>query len=298
MTTPASNWVGLTRQHLQGTTRDELTTLGALLSSGGTSATLATPFSASIVAGALLGTELEVLQITGGVSSPTVNVARGLNGSVGASHANGTNVLVNPRFTDWAIFQALNDELASLSAPSNGLYQIPTPYNFAYSAAVDSYNLTLTGFIDVLDVRWQDVGPSNNWPIVRRYAVQRDADPTAFTGTVALRLYEPVMPGRTIHVIYKAEFTVLTDLTTSVATTGLPATAWDIPPLGAAARLLMAREARRSAFDTQPESRQATDVPPGAARSAAQGLLALRNQRILEEAGRLNARHPMIRRSA
>lgn len=296
--TTAANWVGLTRQHLQGTSRDEITTLGALLSSSGTSATLATPFSAGIVAKALLGIELEVLQITGGVSSPTVNVARGLYGSTGAQHANSSNVLVNPRFTDWAIFQALNDELGALSSPSNGLYQVPTPYNLTYSAAVDSYNLNLTGFIDVIDVRWQDIGPSNNWPIIRRYTVQRDADPTAFTGGVALRLFEAPMPGRTVHVIYKAEFTALTDLTTNTTVTGLPATAWDIPPLGAAARLLMGREARRSAIDAQPEARQATDVPPGTARSAAQALLALRSERIKEEAARLNSRHPMIRRSA
>lgn len=295
--TTAANWVGLTRQHLQGTSRDEITTLGALLSSSGTSATLATPFSGGIVPSALIGIELEVLQVTA-TSTPTVTVVRGLNGSTGAQHANGSNVLVNPRFTDWAIFQALNDELGALSSPSNGLYQIPTPYNFTYTSAVESYNLTLTGFIDVLDVRWQDVGPSNNWPPIRRYVAQRDADPTAFPGSVALRLYEAPIPGRTVHVTYKAEFTALTDLTTNATTTGLPATAWDIPPLGAAARLLMAREGRRSALDIQPESRQATDVPPGAARTAAQGLLAVRNQRIAEEAARLNARHPMIRRSA
>jgi hypothetical protein len=116
---------------------------------------------------------------------------------------------------------------------------------------------------------------------------------------VSLFLYEQPPVGRTMHIRYKGEFVALPAvLATDVTTTGLASTAWDIPPIGAAARLLMGRESRRSSVDAAPESRQASEVPPGTARSAAQGLMALRNQRIKEEASRLKARHPAVRRSA
>jgi hypothetical protein len=297
MATLLSNWIGLTRAHLQGTSRDEINVLGASIAAAGTlTATFTAPLG-GIVKNALVSVELEVIQVTS-TATPTVAIARGLHGSTAATHANATPVLVNPRFTDFAILQALNDELASLSSPANGLYQLLSTDVAATIAA--GYTLALTNFVDILDVRYQDYNTSSDyWPRIRRYTVERDANVTEFPGGVSLFLYEPPPVGRTMHIRYKGEFTPLAAaLATDVTTTGLGASAWDIPPLGAAARLLMGRESRRSSMDAAPESRQAQDVPPGTARSAAQGLLALRNQRIKEESARLKARHPAVRRSA
>jgi hypothetical protein len=292
-----SNWIGLARGHLQGTSRDEINVLGASIAAAGTlTATFTAPLG-GIVKGALLSIDLEVIQVTS-TASPTVAIVRGLHGSTATTHANAAPVLVNPRFTDFAILQALNDELASLSSPANGLYQILTADVAATTAS--SYTLALTNFVDILDVRYQDFNASSAyWPRIRRYTVERDANATSFPGGVNFILYEPAPVGRTMHIRYKGEFTALPAVaSTDVTTTGLPTTAWDIPPIGAAARLLMGRESRRSSADAAPESRQATEVPPGTARSAAQGLMVLRNQRIKEEAARLRARHPAVRRSA
>jgi hypothetical protein len=295
--TLVSNWIGLTRAHLQGTSRDEMNSLGASIAAAGTATATFTAPLGGIVKNALVSVDLEVIQVTN-TATPTVNIARGLHGSTATTHANAAPVLVDPRFTDWAVFQALNDELASLSSPANGLYQILTA-DVAATAAT-GYTLALTNFVDILDIRSQGYDTSSAyWPRIRRYTVERDANVASFPGGVNLILYETPPVGRTMHIRYKGEFTLLAAaLTTDVSTSGLPVTAWDIPPLGAAARLLMGRESRRSSMDAAPEPRQATDVPAGAARSAAQGLMALRNQRIKEEAARLKQRHPAVRRSA
>jgi hypothetical protein len=291
-----ATWIGLTRGHLQGTSRDEINVLGASIAAAGTlTATFTAPLG-GIVKGALLSIDLEVIQVTS-TATPTVAIVRGLHGSTATIHSNAAPVLVNPRFTDFAVFQALNDELASLSSPANGLYQLLSA-DVAATAAT-GYALALTNFVDILDIRHQGYGSTTSWPRIRRYTVERDANATAFSGGVSLFLYETPPVGQTMHIRYKGEFTALPAVaSTDVTTTGLPATAWDIPPIGAAARLLMGRESRRSSADAAPESRQATEVPPGTARSAAQGLMALRNQRIKEEAARLKARHPAVRRSA
>lgn len=292
-----STWIGLTRAHLQGTSRDEINVLGASIAAAGTlTATFTAPLG-GIVKNALVSVELEVIQVTN-TATPTVNIIRGLHGSTAAAHGSALPVLVNPRFTDFAILQALNDELASLSSPANGLYQILSTDVAATIAT--GYTLALTNFVDILDVRYQDYNTSSAyWPRIRSYTVERDANATSFPGGVSLFLRESPPVGRTMHIRYKGEFTALPAvLSTDVTTTGLGATAWDIPPLGAAARLLMGRESRRSSMDAAPESRQASDVPPGTARSAAQGLLALRNLRVKEESARLKQRHPAVKRSA
>lgn len=296
MTTTA-NWIADTRRLLQATSRDEINTLDAAIADTTSDSFTLTLALGGIAKGALLSIDLETLYVLS-VAASTPTVIRGFASTTPAVHDPGTAVYVNPRYTDYEIFKALNDEIGALSSPSNGLFHIPAPYNFTYTAAIDTYNLTLAGFIDVLDVRWSDIGPSHNWIPVRTFTVERDADPTAFPGGVALRLFESIMPGRTVHVTYKAEFTALAALTSDVTTTNLPATAWDIPPLGAAARLLASREARRSSFDAAPESRKATEVPPGTAGAAGRGLTMMRNQRIKEEAARLSARHPTMRRRA
>jgi hypothetical protein len=292
-----SNWIGLTRAHLQGTSRDEVNVLGASIAAVGTlTATFTAPLG-GVVKNALLSIDLEVIQVTN-TATPTVNIIRGLHGSAAAIHASAAPVLVNPRFSDFAVFQALNDELDSLSSPANGLYQVLS--TDVPATIANGYTLALTNFVDILDIRYQDYNTvSAYWPRIRRYTVERDANVTTFPGGVTLFLYETPPVGRTMHIRYKGEFTELPAvLSTDVTTTGLPVSAWDIPPIGAAARLLMGRESRRSSMDAAPESRQATDVPPGTARSAGQGLMALRNQRIKEEAARLKQRHPAIKRSA
>lgn len=292
----AQNLIDATRQHLQALSRDEVNQLNGSITNSATSLTV--EFTAGgIQRGALLAIDLEVIHVWS-VASLTATVKRGMMGSTAASHADDALVYVNPRFTDWQILQALNDELAALSSPENALFRVRT-VDLTAAAARDGYDLTsVTDMIDILEVRWKGY-TTGSWPMLTSWTVARDMATTEFASGMALLLYDTPGPGRAVRVRYSAPYALLTTAAQDVLTqTGLHTQAHDIPPLGAAARLLAGREARRASYDAQPESRQAADVPPGTNRQAAGGLLALRDMRIREESARLHALYPRIHRRA
>lgn len=259
----------------------------------GSAGTLAIDFAAgSIQTGALLSIDLELLLVWE-ISGSNVTVQRGVNGSTAAAHTAGALIYVNPIVPDFYVFASLNDEIASLSGP---LFQVKTVTRTV--SAASSYDLAAD--VDrILKVQTSTVGGGDDWPVLGRWDVLHNQDTSVFASGVALRLYAVPDPGRTLRITYAADLGSLSALTDDVATvTGLPASAADIPPLGAAARLLAAREARRSSVDAQPEARQAQDVPPGTARSAAAQLFALRDRRLKEEAGKLSRAWPSMMRPA
>jgi hypothetical protein len=119
---------------------------------------------------------------------------------------------------------------------------------------------------------------------------------TAFASGNMLQLYEPAAPGRAIRVKYRAPFGQLVNLTDNVGTvTGLPDSAMDIPPMGAAMRLVAPREIKRNFTESQGEPRRSEEVPPGAVAGSWRGLAGMRAQRILSEAMRLAAMYPSVR---
>jgi hypothetical protein len=296
MATLASDLVEETRSHLFSGARPELNKLNEALDATETDVDFLYA-AGSIVRGSILSIDLELMLVWAVIGS-TATVQRAYMGTTAATHSTGAIVEVNPRFSNFAIFRALNAELASFSSPVNGLYQVKT-VDLTYSPAKAGYDLTsVADLIDVIEVRWKGY-TTGDWPLVRRWAITRDMATAEFASTKALLLYEGVGPGRTLRVRYKAPFVPLASLTSDVQTVSfLPTTANDIPPLGAAARLVAPREVRRAFMESQPEPRSANDTPPGANRNAAGGLLALRNQRLREEAARLHRSYPTLTRSA
>jgi hypothetical protein len=296
MATLASDLVEETRSHLFSGARPELNKCNEVLDATETDVDLLYA-AGGIQRGAVLSIDLELMYVWA-ISGSVATVQRGYMGSVAATHSTGVLIEVNPRFSNFAIFRALNEEIASFSSPVNGLYQVKT-VDLTYSAGRAGYDLTsVTDLIDILEVRWKGY-TTGDWPLIRSWTVTRDMATSEFASTKALLLYEGVGPGRTVRVRYKAPFAPLTALTSDVQTVSfLPATANDIPPLGAAARLVATREVKRAFTESQPEPRAAADVPPGANRNAAGGLLALRNQRLREESARLHQSWPTVSRSA
>jgi hypothetical protein len=246
----------------------------------------------SIAPGATICIDLEEIWIRTVVSPSITLMRRGMNGSVAASHTSGTIIEVNPLFSSWRIFSEINAELNSLSPQ---IYQVKTVTRTATTAG--SYDLA-ADVLDILTVQYSDYS-GDDWPVLGRWALFTNQDTTAFASGKALRLYELPPPGRALRVTYAAPLSTLSTIADTVETTsGIPASAVDIPAIGAAARLLSSREARRSQVDAQPEPRQAQDVPPGAARSAAAQLFALRDRRIKEEVAKLSRLFPSrIRRA-
>lgn len=292
----AADLVNEARLLLQAGSRPELNRLSGAVDASTTTMTVEFA-TAGITRGSILAVDLELVYVWA-VSSQNLTVRRGHLGSTAAAHADDALVEVNPHTSDFAVFRAINQEIASFSSPVHGLYRIGT-VNLPYSPVRSGYDLTgITDIIDVLAVEAKgylagDRARINRWRLIR------DQDTADFGSGTALYLYEGAVPGRDIEVTYKAPFATMTTLADDVeGVTGMTASMLDIPPLGAAARLVATREVRRASTDAQPEPRSAADVPPGTSRQAAAGLLALRNQRLREEATRLQATYPTLSRAA
>lgn len=290
----ASDLIEATRSHLDSGSRPEMNRLTTTMNTSVTSVVVDFALG-SIVTGAYITIDLETMYCWSSTGS-TATVQRAMLGTVAATHTAGAIVYVNPRWSAFTILRALNAEIASYSSPRWGLFQMKT-VDLTYVAARDGYDLTsVTDLIDVYSVESTgfttgDLDPIRSWRLVRNQST------SVFASGFGLVLYEGGAPGRNIRVVYKAPYAELTALSSDAQTTaGLPATANDIPPLGAAARLVLGREVKRAFTDSQPESRTAQEVPPGANRQAAGGLIQLRDDRLREESARLNQKYPTLQK--
>lgn len=228
-------------------------------------------------------------------STKTATVIRGQRGSTAATHADGALVEVNPRFPRFRVKAKLQEEIRSWP---ESVYRT-TAVNLDTTSGTNGYDLTGIGsdFHNVLDVQ---LGPPNgsthvDWTRVG-YQVVRDADTAAFASGTGL-IITGILPveSRDFRVIVSRPFDVDTwdDSTDLEDDCGLPASMHDIPPLGAAQRLMTGRDVVRSFGEGQGEPRHAEEVPPGFAGSIASFLLRQRDRRLSEEALKLAGRNPI-----
>lgn len=223
------------------------------------------------------------------VTSKTLTVERGFGGTTAATHADGAIVTVAPKFPRWMVLQALNDELADLSSPMNGLFQMKT-VDLSYNGSDRMVNLAgITTLIDVYDVRWRYL--SDDYPVVRNYRLMRDMPTSDFGTGLALVLDEDVMSS-TIRVIYKDAYTPFASEADTLASTGASAQIADLLVLGAQIRLVAGREIKRNFIESQGDTRRSDEVPAGAMNASVTNLLRLRRDRIQAEAARLNRQYP------
>jgi hypothetical protein len=222
-------------------------------------------------------------------ASKTLTVERGFGGTTAATHADAAIVTVNPKFPRWQVLQALNDELADLSSPMNGLFQMKT-LDISYNGSDRQVNLTgVTSMIDLYDVRWRYT--SDDYPVVRNYRLMRDMPTADFASGFVLTLDEPVMSS-TIRVIYKDAYASFASEATTLASAGASSSLADLLVLGAQIRLLASREVKRNFIESQGDTRRSDEVPAGAMNASVTNLLRLRRDRIQAEAARLNRQYP------
>lgn len=294
--TTLSDLIERTRRHLySGETRDERNRLTNPLSNSAT--TLAVDFDLrGIQPGSMLSIELEELYVWTADNGGSVVVERAQGGSTAATYAAGTQVVVNPKFSDWAILGAINEELVDLSAPENGLFQVDD-VQVTFQPGTDAYDLTgVTDLIRVLDVTFDANDGTSRWQQLQGWTLKRNLPTSSFASGMALHVTGYAEAGRAINVSFTKGFTTLSTLAQSVeSVAGVPATAVDIIPLGAAVRLLAGTEVSRN-FLEQADTRRADEVPAQARASQARQLAALRRERISAERGRLLAQYPVMRR--
>lgn len=227
----------------------------------------------------------------------TATVERGDGESVGAAHTAGDVVIVGPEFSRFDVVQAINEEIAELSSPARGLYQM-LAVDLTYNASISGYDLTgvASTFLDVYELRWKQNGPSKYWPTITEFDVSRNMDTAEFASGTAIFLFEGAQAGLPIRVRYKAKYTQLgtTDETQVVETvTGLSESGVNILSYGAAARLCAGRPIRRSSFDAQGNSRRADESTVQDTLISVQGLLRQRDIAVQAEAARLGKQHPI-----
>src|SRR5262245_30917117 len=215
-------------------------------------------------------------------------VLAGEDGSPDVNAVSGAPVRVNPRFTDFQVFQEINRDLADLS--TQGLFQMKTK-ELVYDAAFDAFDVAaVTDLQQEYELYYQTPSTRRQWVRLAKqlWRVERNADLTDFPSGLALRIFRRLHTGYKIRLLYKAPFTQLAAATSDMTTTALPTTAYDLPELGAFIALAWVREVKRNLTEAQPEPRRQGAAPPGGMLRAPQGVAELRRRRISDERARLH----------
>lgn len=220
----------------------------------------------------------------------TVTVERGFNGSTAAAHQSGAIITVNPRFPRSQVFEALNDELADLSSPVHGLFQIKY-FDLDYNGSDTFINLPpVQDIIDLVSVHVRYL--ADDYIQIRKVKLVRDMPTDDFSSGFAIKFEQPARQGR-LRIVYKAPFAALTNETQSLTNiAGLPASCEDIVNMGVQIRMMAPRELKRNFTESQGDTRRSDEVPAGAVAGSIQQLVRLRRDRIIAEAAKLKRQYP------
>jgi hypothetical protein len=224
------------------------------------------------------------------VSSKSLTVERGWNGTTATSHANNAVITVNPRFPRAQILEAINDEISDLSSPVNGLYQMKL-VDLPYNGTDIMINLPVFGgIIELYDVRLRYT--NDDYPMIRKTQLIRDLPTLDFPSGFAIKFNQRSRSGD-LRITFKAPFQAVASESDNLQlVAGIPTSAEDILALGAQIRLMSPREIRRNLIDTQGDTRRSEEVPAGAIASSITNLLRLRRDRITAEAMKLAKQYP------
>ena len=306
--TTYNDWIEKTWRRVYSGANDAVVQLTTAITPTTTSFGVTPAQSTVMRNGAILSVDLEVMLVVNwNQNNGTATVVRGYEGSVPCAHdANGL-VYVQPKYTKFDIGIALNDELKRLSSPDSGLFQVGVS-TVTYNPVYMGYDLGTipTDFIDVLEIRHKIPFPTRNYPKISKWKVLRSIpDATVFPSGAGIVIYEGGYPGQPFYIQYSAPFTPLGNilnndnslnlsatLAQDVATTsGMLNPATDIPPLGAEIQLTLPREIKRNFMESQPDPRKALEVLAGNVSNSVQALTILYNERVGEEAARLQRQY-------
>lgn len=239
--------------------------------------------------------DIYILTVSG---QDVTDCVRGYQGTTKATHLISTLVYHNQKFPVFKVLRQMNNELRAIT--SEGLYRIRT---ISLSTVSGQLGYDLTGvtsdFLRVLSVQLRYLTGTTSLEYTREVQkIVRNLPTADFASGYGMFFKRALPVPRTMQVIYAAQFGEITTASVSTdandATIGVPPEIEDILPIGAAIRLIVGREPKRSFTEAQPESRDAQDVPPGAIANSATELRRLRAQRIYEERARLQSKYPMF----
>jgi hypothetical protein len=214
---------------------------------------------------------------------------RGYRGTTAAAHTLNTKVTFSPSFPRLSVKRAINDTIRAIYPNIFGVAST----TFTYNAAQTTYSLPVNAET-VLALSWDSIGPSGEWIPIRRWRQDPTAASSEYATTNSISIYDSLVPGRTVQVIYTKEPTTLSsgsDVFTTV--TGLSESARDVIVYGAAYRMVSFLDPGRLTFTSPEADQNDTTRQFGAGTNTARYLLALYQQRLQEESQRLNGKYPV-----
>jgi hypothetical protein len=214
---------------------------------------------------------------------------RGYRGTTAAAHTLNTKVTFSPSFPRLSVKRAINDTIRAIYPNIFGVAST----TFTYNAAQTTYSLPVNAET-VLALSWDSIGPSGEWIPIRRWRQDPTAASTEYATTNSISIYDSLVPGRTVQVIYTKEPTILSsgsDVFTTV--TGLSESARDVIIYGAAYRMVSFIDPGRLTFTSPEADQNDTTRQFGAGTNTARYLLALYQQRLQEESQKLHGKYPV-----
>lgn len=288
-----NDMVNEVKTNLQGYTlkQDRLTYLNAAINSVATSMIVG---SSSNLAKGPIEIDDEIIWIDNfNTSTNTLNAApgfgRGYQGTVPTSHSQYAQVTLSPSFPRVSIKKAINDTINSLYPR---LWAVDS-YTFTFNASQTTYALP-DDLEQILYISWQTTGSSKEWLPVNRWRADGMANIAEFNTTNTINIYENIQPGRTVQVYYTTTPDTLDNNSDDFAdVTGLPASSQDVVTLGAAYKLLSFLDSGRISLTSAESDLADSKIPSGAGANNSRYIYALFQQRLNEEALKLQDKFPI-----
>ena len=232
--------------------------------------------------GALVEVDQELMLVTAAnTSTRTLTVSRGYAGTTAATHADETNIFINPTFPRKSVFDAVADNIVRL---------YPTLYN------VTTTNVTST-------TTYAEV-PASTVEVLTSYVQNASGEQYTSAGIELLRDFPPsttntavqffnTSNGKTVHLVVKRKFVRPTSETVDLATDCLISDEYEqIVMVGAVADIVGATDIDASTQEFITEKLAAESYPVGSGERLRNALLRLRSLLIDEARGNLRSLYP------
>jgi hypothetical protein len=212
----------------------------------------------------------------------TVTIApfgRGYNGTTPVAHAVSAKVVITPTFPRQVVKRAVNDTIGAVypkvfATGSTGVSFLASRTTYAVPADA----------IQILSMAWQSVGPTKEWLPIRQWRWDPIAYPSAFPTGKTVSIYDNVLPGRTMNIIYaKLPTALVNNADDFEGISGLPTSMRDVIIYGAAWRLSSYLDPARNSITTPASDELDTKRPYGTGTTVTRNLQALYLQRLEEE---------------
>ena len=226
-------------------------------------------------------------------TNSTLNAApgfgRGYQGTTASPHAQYAQITLSPTFPRLMIKKAINDVINSLYPK---LWSVAST-TFTFNASQTTYALP-DDVESILYMSWQTTGSSLEWLPINRWRADPMANIATFNTQNTVNIYENIQPGRTVQVWYTTEPNTLDANTDDYAdVTGLPASSVEVVILGACYKLLSYVDSGRINLSSAEADLNDTKIPSTAGVASSRYIYALYNQRLNDEALKLQDKYPI-----